>query len=374
MKVAVVGAGVVGLFAAYYVGREGSRVTVFDPEPPGERSVHAAGILEPTRAYRTNTFAFLRRVVRYWRRGTCTFRGVDPRWLAESARAMGRAARPGSDQVLASMAERSDRAYRAFAAERNDFSLRTEGLLETYRDPAHFAAEREAALAHRDRVPVEVRPSDGGGGSLFFPTLAWLHTERFVARILRELANTTFVRRKVERVGSDGSLAYGSETAKFDRVVVCTGVAARALGLPLTGVRGFGWHVKSPTPPACATILTDEGVALSPFADDVKAPGGWDFDLSSRTNHAASILRAVAAAIPLGEVVSFNHGSRPCTPDGLPVAGRRDDLVVANGGFRLGWSFAPSLGEEAARLALGESDNDPFLARFLGGLRPGTIG
>ncbi len=374
MKVAVVGAGIVGLFAAYHLEREGCAVTVFDPEPPGERSVHAAGIIEPSRAYRTNTFAFLRRVVRYWRRGTCTFRSVDPRWLAESVRRMNRAAPSGLDRTLASMAVRSVGTYRALAAETNDFGFRPEGLVETYRDPALFAAERDAALAHRATVPVEIRPDDRGGGSLFFSTLAWLHTERFVARILRELSSTVFVRDRVGRVGGDGSLASGGKDLKFDRVVVCTGVAGRALGVPLTGVRGFGWHLKSRAPPPCATILVDAGVALSPFADDLKATGGWDFDLSNRVDHAESILRAVRTAVPVDQVVSFNHGARPCTPDGLPVAGRKDELVVANGGFRLGWSFAPALGEEAARLALGRSENDPFLSRFLGGLHPGPIG
>jgi glycine/D-amino acid oxidase-like deaminating enzyme len=48
-------------------------------------------------------------------------------------------------------------------------------------------------------------------------------------------------------------------------------------------------------------------------------------------------------------------------------------LVVATGGFRLGWSFAPGLGRHAARLDVGHVDNDPFLARYCGTLRSGDL-
>ena len=45
---AVIGAGVVGMATALSLQREGNRVTVFDPEPPGEAcSSGNAGIIAP---------------------------------------------------------------------------------------------------------------------------------------------------------------------------------------------------------------------------------------------------------------------------------------------------------------------------------------
>jgi D-proline dehydrogenase len=373
VRVAVVGGGIVGLFAARYLEREGAEVSVFEAGTPGAGSVHAAGIIEPTTAYRTNTFAFLRRVVRLWRNGTCTFRGTDARWLLESLRQLERTPVEGAEAAMRELATTSIAEYRAMAEERNDFDFADRGLVERYDDPRHFAEERADAEARRSVVPVEVRP-EGPAGSLFFPEVAWLHTERFVDRIVKELPRSRFVRQRVVRVGLDGTVGAGATSSRFDAVLACTGVSCRRLGVPLTGVRGYGWHARSRARLDQATIHVDRGIALVPFPQEVKVTGGWDFDLSDGLGHVDSVLAAVRRVIAIDELLDFKEGSRPCTPDGLPTAGRRDRLVVATGGFRLGWSFAPGLGRHAARLALGRERNEPFLARFCGGLRSGNVG
>lgn len=368
MKVAVVGAGIVGLFAARALAREGVEVEVFDPAPPGARSVHAAGIIEPTRAYRTNTWEFVRRALHLTRNGTSSWRSVDPRWLLESLRQLGRPEHPGSAAALARLSGRSLAMYAELAEQRNDFEYRREGLLEVYRDPTLFAAERRGAEKLASSVPFEVREGTDGAGALFFPTVGWLHTERCVARLVADLAGVRFHRSAVDAIEPEGVVRVAGSATPFDRVVLATGVFARRLGIPLTAVRGFGWHLRSRAPPRCATIDTDTGVALAPFAGDLKATGGWLFDLGSGWSSAAPVLERVRRLVPVEEVVSADHGWRPCSPDGLPVVSRAGNYIVANGGFRLGWSFAPSLGEEAASLAVGTAENDRFLARFSGGL------
>jgi D-proline dehydrogenase len=364
MRFAVVGAGIVGLFAAYHLRRQGVEVAVFDPLAPGARSVHAAGIIEPTRAYRTNTWAFVRRVAGYLKRGTSTVRSVDLRWLLSSARWLGRDPLPGMEDALARLADRSLEVYAAMAAERNDFDYRREGLLERYRDSRLFRAERASAEARAGRDPVEVNEEPGGGGSLFFPGLGWVHTERAVRRLVAEVGETAFVRRRVDTVATNGTVVTDGSAQRFDGVVVATGIAGRRLGLPLTAVRGYGWHLRSGRAVRCATIFVDEGVALAPFDGDLKATGGWQFDLSDDPSHAAPVLAAVRNVVPDAEVVSFDHGWRPCPPDGLPLVSLHERVAIANGGFRLGWSFAPALGAEAAELVLGQRAADPFLARF----------
>jgi D-proline dehydrogenase len=373
MRVAVVGAGIAGLFAAYYLEREGVDVTLFDEQEPGARSVHAAGIIEPMTAYRTNTFAFLRRVWKYWRTGTCTFRGADPGWLIESLRQLERAPMAGMEEGLRRMGEMSFAAYGALAGARDDFGYVRQGLLERYDDPARFAEETATALAQRAYSPVEVREAAGGAGDLFFPDVGWLHTERCVARLRRELERCRFVPERVRSVTLEGTLATASGSATFDAIAVTTGVTSRKLGIPLTGVRGYGWHVRPVRNVDVATIHADRGIALVPFGDELKATGGWDFDLSTGTGHSKSVLDAIRKVIEIDRVLDFRDGSRPCTPDGLPVVGRKARLVVANGGFRLGWSFAPALGRLAAQLSLGQVDNDPFLSRFCGSLHSGAF-
>jgi len=345
---------------------------VFDPGGPGAGSVHAAGIIEPSTAYRTNTVAFLRRLWRLWRRGTCRVRGADPRWAVQSLLHLERAPLPGSDERMAELGTTSMAEYRSLARVQNDFDFHEGGLLETFDDPRHFVEERDLALARRATVPVDVRPGDGAG-SLFFPEVGWLHTERFVGRILRELPRTRWVRQAVDRVGLDGTLGSAGATDRFDVVVVASGTGCRGLGVPLTGVRGYGWHAKTRTAVPQATIFVDRGIAVVPFADEAKVTGGWDFDLGEDPARSEAVLRAIRRVAQVDQLLDFKQGSRPCTPDGLPTVGRHSQLVVATGGFRLGWSFAPSLGRHAARLALGREANDPFLARFCGALRAGSL-
>ena len=371
MKVAVVGGGIAGLFAAWYLQRENAEVALFEPGPLGAGSIHAAGIIEPSTAYRTNTLSFLRRVVRLYRNGTCRFRSADPRWLAESLRQFERAPPPGAEAVIGEISSVSVAAYRQFADRANDFGYAAGGLIERFEDPAHFAEERAEALARQAKVPVEVR-EHGRVGELFFPEVSWLHTEKFVDRMRRELPAVEVVPKAVDRVALDGSVVVEGGTRRFDGVVAATGVGLRRLGVPLTGLRGYGWRTRASGRAEVATILVDRGIAIVPFADETKVTGGWDFDLSTDPRRARGVRDAIERAVPLDGPLDLKQGSRPCTPDGLPTVGRRERLVVATGGFRLGWSFAPGMGRAAARLALGESENDPFLARFCSHLHAGA--
>lgn len=372
MKVAVVGGGIVGLFTARYLEKEGAEVTLFEQGPPGSGSVHAAGIIEPATAYRTNTFAFLRRVWRFWRSGTCTFRTADPTWLVESLRQLERPMMAGAEEVMGRLSATSVAEYRAMARARNDFGLVERGLLERFDDPKHFTEETALALSQRSTVPVEVR-AEGRAGSLFFPDVGWLDTDQFVARIVRDLGRSTILRQRVTRVELDGTVVAGSTSSTFDAVAVCAGVSCRRLGVPLTGVRGYGWHARLRERVDQATIFVDRGIAVVPFAERAKVTGGWDFDLSASPFHVSKVLDAVRRTVAVDATSPPQQGSRPCTPDGLPTVGRRDRLVVATGGFRLGWSFAPGLGQHAARLCLDQEENDPFLARFCGSLRSADL-
>jgi D-proline dehydrogenase len=364
MKVAVVGGGIVGLFAAWYLQKEGIPTTLFEERELGAGSVHAAGIIEPTTAYRTNTFSFLRRVWRFWKSGTAAFRTVDGTWLVESLRQLERVPHERMEAVVRELSATSVAQYRALAETGNDFAYTPRGLVERFDDPVHFAEEKELALASASTAPVEVRAHEGRAGELFFPEVSWLHTERFVARLTRELTKTEVVRQRVRSVKLDGTVSTATTSSRYDAVVVCTGVGCRRLGVPLTGVRGYGWHVKARGHVDRATIYVDRGIAVVPFDEEVKVTGGWDFDLSLSRFHVDRVLDAIRSEVGIEEILDFKEGSRPCTPDGLPTVGKREKVVAATGGFRLGWSFGPGLGRQAASLCLDRAENDPFLARY----------
>jgi len=56
-----------------------------------------------------------------------------------------------------------------------------------------------------------------------------------------------------------------------------------------------------------------------------------------------------------------------------PIVARKDNLVVATGGFRLGWSFAPAIGRYAADLALGKVKSYPHISKYAERLHSGRL-
>lgn len=361
------------MFTAWNLENDGVDVTLFEEGHLGAGSVHAAGIIEPATAYRTNTISFLKRVWRFWKSGTAAFRRVDGTWLVESLHQLERTPLEGMEAAVRELSAISVARYRALAQEKNDFSYTELGLLERFDDPDHFAEERDLALSQSAVVPVEVWREQARAGALFFPEVSWLHTERFAERLSRELPKTKVVRQRVRRIELDGTVSAGNTISQFDAVAACTGVSCRRLGVPVTGVRGYGWHSRIRGKVERATIAVDRGIAVVPFSDEVKVTGGWDFDLSTRPFHVAEVLEAVRREVDIETILDFKEGSRPCTPDGLPTVGRTGRVVVATGGFRLGWSFAPGLGKRAADLCLDRTRNDPFLFRYCRSMHSGNL-
>ncbi len=153
-----------------------------------------------------------------------------------------------------------------------------------------------------------------------------------------------------------------------------TGVTSRKLGLPLTGVKGYGWHLRSPTNVEVATIYIDGESPVVPFQDELKVTGGWDFDLSASLSHSRSILAAVKEVVTIDRSSISTAVPARALQRSCRSSEGRSDWIIANGGFRLGWSFAPALGDlaehgarhqaRAARIIEVEQAADQFARRI----------
>jgi glycine/D-amino acid oxidase-like deaminating enzyme len=373
MEAAVIGGGITGLFAAYHLQKEGASATLYERGELGCDSVHACGIIEPENFYRTNNFEYLRRAWKYWRNGSTSFRSVDRRWLFGYLKWYGRDPSHEAWEKIHQMGLSSFDEYTRMTEQKDDFMFTMGGLVERYETRKGFEAAVKSAKEKTPPVAYEVREEKGWAGVVFFPHMGWLHTELFVKRMERELSKVNIVHKKVDRLAIDGSLSAGGEEKKFDAVIASTGVACRKLGLPLTAVKGYGWHVLPKKKLDVAVIYADRGLAAVPLGEEAKVTGGWDFDLSQRTTHSKLIMERAERLVGIEKVIDFKSGSRPCSPDGLPVVGRKGNVVAATGGFRLGWSYAPAIGKEAVQLALGRTQNDPFLSRFCKAMRTANI-
>lgn len=360
MRVAVLGGGITGLFVSKFLAEEGAEVTLYEPQDLGHFSVHAAGLIEPYRFDRMNTTGMIVKMLKYMRRGVTSLRRLDGRWVLELLKTLNRDPPEEAWSTIREMAKFSLRYYREMAEVRNDFDYRDDGLLEVYRSREELERGEEEEKRSPFKARFEVVDLEGFAGAVFFPDLSRLATEKFVARISRELEERKVrVRREEGKV--QGNKVNGEE---YDVVVLSNGVwMRRELTLPLTAFKGYGAWVRGESKFKNAMVLAEEGVAISPLSDHVKVTAGFSADFS--TQGSMDLLGKVADVVKAEEVLRYSQGFRPCSPDGFPIIGRRGDWVVVTGACRLGWSYGPAMGRWGADLVLGKVRSLGYLSRYV---------
>jgi len=369
MRALVVGGGVVGLFAAYYLRREGAEVVLVDGLEPGEASRAAAGILEFTRfkINRINAVGYPTAYLSMLSRGAARIRHMDLKWILAYARSYGRD--PGEDawEAVREMGRFSWAEYRRLAEERNDFDYAEEPLYELVDD-----VDKEVEELRRDPLRPKFEEAEfEGRRAVAYLEAARLSTD-LAARRIREEAAPGRIAAYAEAVG-DGFVVAGGRRMEADVVVVAAGWrTSRLLGLPVAPFKGYGFRVKTPRRPRAMFIdLADTGVAVVPLGGWIKATGRFDMDSTEDHSPAERVLAGARKLLGDVEVLDMAVGYRPCTPDGLPIVERLGErLVVAAGACRLGWTFGPALGRMAADLALGRVKEARFPSSRFGRRTP----
>jgi glycine/D-amino acid oxidase-like deaminating enzyme len=175
-------------------------------------------------------------------------------------------------------------------------------------------------------------------------------------------------------VEGDRVRAVRGENASYacDHAVICAGawsmqlLAALGYALPLESQRGY--HVTVPTPGITVTrpvIAADRKVFLTPMEDGLRAAGTVEFGGLARApskKRADFLMRDVSRVFPRAQIPadwSFWMGHRPCFPDSLPVMGpsRHRGLWFNFGHGHLGLTMSASSGDILARAICGEPSN-----------------
>lgn len=412
----VVGAGVIGICAAWFLARRGVRVSVL------ERGSVAAGASEGNAGTISPGHPPINRPGRVAQalrslRDPLSPLYVAPRWDPALARwlwAFARRCGPGdAERGMAALAPLGRATPELFdeviETAGLDCDYRKEGYLEVFRTEAGLAAGREEAslIARHGFSPERM---DGGAirerEPVFGPDVlgGWHHPEgstvnprRFVVGLaedcrtrgveLRTGAEVASVR--VEAGRARGVTLRDGERVDAAAVVVATGaysgglLARRGRGLPVQPAKGYHQDRdpgRDGTPPLATACLLGEGsVFCTPMDGFVRFAGtlefsGWNHEirrdrLEQLTRVASRYMEGLGPAEPLDEWV----GLRPMTPDGLPAIGPVpgvEGLFVATGHGMLGLTLGPVTGKLLSesildgRTSLPLGPFDP--ARFLG--------
>ncbi|MEW6754259.1 MAG: FAD-dependent oxidoreductase [Candidatus Latescibacterota bacterium] len=397
--VLVIGAGVVGVSAAWFLQQEGASVTLVDQGPVGAGSSYGnAGLVVPSHSVPLAHPGAVSLGLRWLLDADSPFY-VRPRlsrdlihWLWRFRRAATAEHVRRATPLLCELHLASRRLFAALAQGGLNFGFAQRGGMLLYRGEAGRQAvchEAETMAAHgvcmehlsadqaRQRHPgVELDVA----GALYCAEDAHLDPARFVQTLAHRAAEGgARIRTGTEVLGFDtaGDTITTVHTTRGRlcprEVVLAAGSwsqgLARRLGLelPIQPAKGYSVTVRAPEhPPAFPVILTEARVAVTPLGEALRFAGTLELagmDMTVNQRRVAAILRAVPEYLPSirpheCELVEIWRGLRPCTPDGLPYLGRTGrwrNLTVAAGHAMIGVSLGPITGLLTSQICAGRT-------------------
>jgi D-amino-acid dehydrogenase len=401
MRVAVMGAGLAGIAAAYALWRDGHEVVVVDrhPLPASETSYGNAGMVAPGHAYAWSSPAALRTLARALWRDDLALRfrfQADPqfwRWgwkffrQCTSERAAANTARKVALCVYC-----QQELHRVVADTGVTYGGRSGGALYLFRTPETLARGTAASKVLRDRGvaveaitpervvqldPVYAPVVDRFAGALFAPgdesgdarmftrgLADWLAQRGVELRLGEAISRIEATGDRIARIFTD----RGEITA--DAYVVALGCQSAVLGrtigldLPIYPIKGYSVTLPiSPDsrPPSLCGVDEDNLFAFANYGDRVRLTAIAEF-AGYDTSHAPEDFRTMLAAarelFPAAGDWSrpeYWAGLRPMTPDNLPIVGptRWRNLWVDSGHGHMGWTWACGTGRVLADLMAG---------------------
>ena len=387
-KVAVIGAGMVGLATAWFLQERGIEVTVIDREGVAAgASWGNAGWLTPGLATPLPEPAVLKYGVRAVLSPSSPVYvppTASPRLLSFLTRFARNSTAGRWKTAMEALVPINRQALRAF-----DFLGKAGVEAETYEAKSFLAAyrtveERSVLLEEIEQIHaagqgIEFEPITGDDAREIEPSLSdeigaaiRLHGQRFInpgayvqvladsvvargGRLLTGVAVTDVVDgiRDVRVVTSDGS------SRSYDSVVLATGAwlgkLAREFGVrtPVQAGRGYSFSVPIAHVPAGPVYFPAQRVACTPLGDRLRVAGMMEFRKPDAKLDPRRIDAIVEAARPLLRDADLDArtfewvGARPCTPDGLPLIGATSSpRVFAAGGHGMwGITLGPITGQ-----------------------------
>ena len=388
-EVIIIGGGIIGLSSAYYLQKEGHKVTVIDKSDLTSGASYVnAGYITPSHIISLAAPGMINKGIKWMFNAESPFY-VKPRldydflkwtWLFKKASTKQKV--ESSIKVIKDINLLSRELYEDIKSSKDfGFFYQHKGLLMCYQtDKAGEGEWNVGQRAIKEGLKVEnltkeqVQKLESNvdlniKGAVYYHSDAHMTPNEFMPQMksyLEKNGVTILSNEEVLDINVVGDKVTSVRTNKqelfADEVVVATGswtqkfVKKLRTTIPIQAGKGYRINVEKETGITIPAILMEAKVAVTPMNGFTRFAGTMEVD---EINHRINPVRVNAIAkagekfyngLKINQTDKENAqcGLRPCSPDGLPYIGRLSkikNVTVATGHAMMGWSLGPATGK-----------------------------
>lgn len=386
----IIGGGIVGLCSAYFLQKEGHKVTVLDKSDiTSGASFVNAGYITPSHIIPLASPGMISKGIKWMFNSSSPFY-MQPRWDTDffkwSWYFHKSSTKEKVDLAIPLIKEINIISRELFTSIKNsgdlgDFQLERKGLLMLYKTDKEGEHEMQVAkkasylglevssLNKKELDTLQPNVTMNVKGAIHYECDGHTTPTEFMKKMLEYLKRSGVIIKTNEEVidlSTENGRIIKVTTNKNDyspkEVVLAAGSWSDNLSkkmnikLPIQAGKGYRINVPRPTGITIPAILMEAKVAVTPMAEYTRFAGTMEFSGINdviRKQRVEAIANAATEFYPEikiseAEKLDAKSGLRPVSPDGLPYIGKSSslkNLTVATGHAMMGWSLGPVTGK-----------------------------
>ncbi|MEQ8220471.1 MAG: FAD-dependent oxidoreductase [Arenibacter sp.] len=388
--VLIIGGGIVGLCSAYFLQKEGHKVTVLDKSDiTSGASFVNAGYITPSHIIPLASPGMISKGIKWMFNSSSPFY-MQPRWDTDffkwSWYFHKSSTKEKVDLAIPLIKEINIISRELFTSIKNsgdlgDFQLERKGLLMLYKTDkegehemqvakkASFLGLEVSSLNKKELDLLQPNVTMDVKGAVHYECDGHTTPTEFMRKMLDYLKRSGVIIKTNEEVidlstenGRITKVTTNKNIYSPEDVVLAAGSWSDNLSkkikikLPIQAGKGYRINVPRPTGITIPAILMEAKVAVTPMTEYTRFAGTMEFSGINdviRKERVEAIAKATTQFYPeikINELekADAKSGLRPVSPDGLPYIGKVsafENLTVATGHAMMGWSLGPVTGK-----------------------------